>query len=792
MSVAEPYVADLDFTLHVGDVRDVLAGMPDESVHCCVTSPPYWGLRDYGTGAWEGGDPECDHLGKPFRTKSKLNENWGAGFSDVKNTEDREPMGQTCGKCGATRIDRQIGLEATPDEYVARMVEVFREVRRVLRSDGTCWLNLGDSYAGSWGAQSRGENPQLADRSVSSQQILAAPKRVNTGSWVKDDPTIKPKDLVGIPWRVAFALQADGWWLRSDIVWCLSGGARVYAKTQKGEMPMTVKDLVRLDPATVKLWNGEKWTQALGWSRSDADGTALEIELSSGERIGCTVGHQWPTQRGLIRADDLVVGDVLETTRLPEPLEPDSPRALPDKFGWLVGLYIAEGSMSGDTIQIAGHSEELEHRETALEWLTHDFGASIRSYMDGNKATICIDGPVVLAALRLYVAGRTSRDKGLKVAAWRRTDAFLRHVLNGYVSADAHYDAKNDRYRLGFTRNDRLAADLRTLCARLGLPLRLNTTTVSGFGKQWPAYKGDLRLSPTAHHNARVDGEIAAIRRSRARQFWDIGVADEPHTFALASGVMTHNSKPNPMPESVTDRPTKSHEYLFLLTKSARYFFDADAIREEHTSTRWGGPTITQPPTTKYAEATAEGFAGAAEALSRPGREWNAYPEGGRNARSVWEIATQPYSEAHFATFPQELPRRCIAAGTSERGCCPECGAPWERETTKNRTFESGSGRSGRDPVGKNGEELQGGGETRDIRRGPVVHVQTVGWKPTCDHGQPPVPCTVLDIFMGSGTTALVARKLGRKSIGIELNPEYAELCARRLGQQSLFADDLA
>jgi len=127
-------------------VLDGLRSLPDESVHCCVTSPPYWGLRDYGTAEWEGGDAECDH---------KQGRN-GAGRADgivdergQRNRDGVGSMGGDCKKCGALRIDKQLGLERTPEEYVAAMVGVFREVRRVLRADGTCWINLGDSYAGS-------------------------------------------------------------------------------------------------------------------------------------------------------------------------------------------------------------------------------------------------------------------------------------------------------------------------------------------------------------------------------------------------------------------------------------------------------------------------------------------------------------------------------------------------------------------------------------------------------------------------------------------------------------------
>ena len=160
MSLPEPYYEHGGITIYHGDCVGVLREIPSGSVRCCVTSPPYWGLRDYGH-------------------------------------------------------DGQIGLEPTPDEYVANMVEVFREVRRVLRDDGTCWVNLGDSYAagGTGGASAvltlnggRGVGP--------SEKIKQGPTITRSAP-----PGLKPKDLVGIPWRVAFALQADGWYLRSDIIW---------------------------------------------------------------------------------------------------------------------------------------------------------------------------------------------------------------------------------------------------------------------------------------------------------------------------------------------------------------------------------------------------------------------------------------------------------------------------------------------------------------------------------------------------------------------------------------------
>jgi DNA modification methylase len=155
----------MSIAIRHGDCRDVLRTLPDQSVHCCVTSPPYFGLRDYG------------HTG-------------------------------------------QIGLEATPDAFVAEMVAVFREVRRVLRDDGTLWLNLGDSYANTRGGKEPG---------------LYADKRNSIATWqakiTKLPPGLKPKDLIGIPWRVAFALQADGWYLRQDVIW-----------SKPNPMPESVRD----------------------------------------------------------------------------------------------------------------------------------------------------------------------------------------------------------------------------------------------------------------------------------------------------------------------------------------------------------------------------------------------------------------------------------------------------------------------------------------------------------------------------------------------------------------------
>jgi DNA modification methylase len=205
--------------IFTGDSLRILRTLPTRSVQMCVTSPPYYSLRDYGTATWKGGDPDCSHAqGLLASDKSTLH--CGRGPAAYEKTVT-VPFRSRCAKCGAVRADKQIGLEETPDQYVAKLVELFREVRRLLRDDGTLWLNLGDSYAGSWGNQGRKET-RGTQRQINGpilQNLKPYPvKESNTGR-IPPGSGLKPKDLIGIPWRVAFALQADGWTLRSDIIW---------------------------------------------------------------------------------------------------------------------------------------------------------------------------------------------------------------------------------------------------------------------------------------------------------------------------------------------------------------------------------------------------------------------------------------------------------------------------------------------------------------------------------------------------------------------------------------------
>ena len=211
-----------------GNSVEKLKELESESIDCCVTSPPYYGLRDYGTGKWIGGDPDCPH----YRTTKKSD---ATATGHKAMMDGGHPVGDAiyktiCPLCGAVREDKQIGLEETPEQYVQRLVEVFREVKRVLKNDGTLWLNIGDSW---WGSGSRGydftkNSKGMGEVQIGSKgtlQLSNLPKLVGSHGEYKD------KDIIGIPWMLAFALRADGWYLRQDIIW-----------SKPNPMPESVRD----------------------------------------------------------------------------------------------------------------------------------------------------------------------------------------------------------------------------------------------------------------------------------------------------------------------------------------------------------------------------------------------------------------------------------------------------------------------------------------------------------------------------------------------------------------------
>lgn len=302
---------------------------------------------------------------------------------------------------------------------------------------------------------------------------------------------------------------------------------------------------------------------------------------------------------------------------------------------------------------------------------------------------------------------------------------------------------------------------------------------------------------------------------------WRVAFALQEDGWNLRQDIIW--SKTQPMPESVTDRFTRAHEYIFMLTKGAEYFFDQEAIKEDAVSDHSSG----------------NGFAGrqgGSEHMPMSGgagteEEWT--PGGKRNKRSVWTVGTETFSYefctacrrlygpsekrqlpidvivcggeekklrrcrcgrndawlSHFATFPPTLIEPCIKAAVSERGYCPEpgCGAPHERILEKHRVHASNAAKAGTTIEGK-GHVSSQVRKNHDVRNGPVTVTETVGWRQTCGCKEwEPGRGVVLDPFGGAGTTALVANRLGHDAVLIELNPDYADLAENRIRDEAGF-----
>ena len=237
--------------------------------------------------------------------------------------------------------------------------------------------------------------------------------------------------------------------------------------------------------------------------------------------------------------------------------------------------------------------------------------------------------------------------------------------------------------------------------------------------------------------------------------------------------------KPNAMPSSVKDRPSTDHEYVFLLTKRARYFWDAEAVKEKAISTGYEDLVL---------QSNRPGWSGNPNIHGEKGHSvpgtWQT--ERTRNLRTVWPIATAPYAGSHFATWPPALVERMVKAGTSERGVCPTCGAPWRRVVEKSEPVNAPRNPNDVQPYPAGNGYNNGTGATTLHK---VRHVETVEWRPTCGHDATPIPAIVLDPFCGSGTTLLVARQLGRVGLGFDLSETYLrDNAAVRLGHDKLAA----
>jgi DNA modification methylase len=314
---------------------------------------------------------------------------------------------------------------------------------------------------------------------------------------------------------------------------------------------------------------------------------------------------------------------------------------------------------------------------------------------------------------------------------------------------------------------------------------------------------------------------------------WRVAFALQDAGWTLRSDIVWQ--KPNPMPESCNDRPTKAHEYLFLFSRTRHYYYDKHAIAEAVTGrahprgegvtpkskvpSGWDVNGDRQQKKGRYKnqhdvdgdaiQSRRDDFHERWEGKNeRSGlRRYEGFNErwrvkqnesfsaavtdlvSTRNARSVWTIPTAPYKGAHFATFPPALAERCIRAGSCPFAC-PVCGAAYRRLTRSSRSHQSNAARAGATIAGKGhpSRQVRAG---HDVRNGPTTSIETLGWQPRCQcehHGA--VRQTVLDPFGGAGTTGLVSERLGRDSVLIELSDAYAAMAGERIDRDAgLFAN---
>lgn len=301
--------------------------------------------------------------------------------------------------------------------------------------------------------------------------------------------------------------------------------------------------------------------------------------------------------------------------------------------------------------------------------------------------------------------------------------------------------------------------------------LRPDGTLWLNLGDSYGGVRGNKAAAPDGkHRHAAADTPTQAKRGTTRKSLmgmpWRVALALQDDGWLLRSDIVW--SKGNAMPESVRDRPSRSHEFVFLLSKRPRYYYDAESIKEpvkdpEHTRNH---------RTKRDGQSTVQ-----VKQRTSGGSQVGSSPDGRRNTRTVWTINTQPYRDAHFAVMPPKLAARCIRAGTSERGVCPACGSPWRRIVERSRVAT------------RPGTSTKVAGFDSDAigNRDPLRHVsttRTLGWEPTCRCGAgDPVPAVVLDPFAGAGTTGVAAVGLGRSFVGVELNPEYAAMADRRISR---------
>lgn len=468
--------------------------------------------------------------------------------------------------------------------------------------------------------------------------------------WVVNDKTEKGSKT-GTSFRQCIHFMELGLNLNDTMIWCLSGGQHLYVKSQKGVMPMTIKDMVRLEPSTVQLWDGIKWVDVVGWKENKNTSVKTRIQLRSGENIYCTKEHRWVLENGdEVLTKDLKVGDVLKTCKLPETDE-HNPFILTDDILWLLGLYIAEGSHADDTIQFSLCSDEFPWVEKINSTILSVGGTTTYTLNDNSLNVRCYS-KVFNAIISQYIGGKTAKDKHLNSICWKLSNDKLKKIMEGYLDGDGGFDEKNNRWRLGFTENSYWERDLRTLAARLGAKLTLlrKGSRIKSLNKIYPSLKGEWRWSQSNHYNNKKMSEILLITEEKKKdcdKMWDIEVDSDEHLFSLSSGVVTHNCKTNPLPVVKQPRYNPVFEYMFVFSKGVPKTFNP--LMEP---CKCAGQ--------KY-DSTCKNMGGE---NGRTHKTFNINKE--KVMGNIWEIAVAQNKTVHPAVYPIEIPLRHIKSWTNE------------------------------------------------------------------------------------------------------------------------------
>ncbi len=706
-----------------------------------------------------------------------------------------------CLKCNAWK--GELGLEPTPDLYIEHLCDIFDSLP--IKKTGSLWVNIADSYGANYrgGGEDSASEKQLSNKGT--QAFMGKPS-TNGGM---------SKSLVGIPARFQIEMINRGWVCRNVIIWhkpsCLSGGTKLISKTQKGVMQNTIKDLVRLKPETVELWDGEKWNRVVEWIENKSPKDIKKIVLRNGEKIICTGDHKFLIDDNEVESQNLKVGDVLDSAKNSPEYDTSTPALVPFLIGALVGIFIADGCFSGDdAIVINTHIDaEIIHAYLKDMAKQYDANCTIAKTSD-NGVTLTIHSKIITAIIRTYVSGKDAKTKHLTTKAWQRDKEFLKSVLSGYLRSDGHYDEHNNRWRLGFTRNRYLENDLRMLCFLLGHKIFLKDGIAKIDEQEYPCIKGMIKTDISGHWNEKSPHEIMKIEKGKqVGKFWDIVLEESPHVFSSVGGTLIHNC----MPSSAKDRFTVDFEYLYFFTKQGKYYFEqqlepmSDATKQRDKYAFSGAfkgqyrgspsekrhqdgapiknPTFYNPEgrnkrTVWYPEADEYyTMIEVLENIDATNEQWekafNAFYD--ENKTTIWSIKTQPSSIEHFAMYPEELCVTPIKAGCPEF-ICEKCGVPRERITEKGEFVSTGGSRT-KDTPGLSEKQKQGTGYHKTIDKGLTDCGCNAGWKSG----------VVLDPFMGSGTTAVVATEFYRNWIGIELNPKSIEEAEKRIKQRKSDVD---